>query len=255
MGTIDLREQSVALVTGGARGIGRGVALAFARAGANVVIADLHDADGDALVREIERLGREALFVHTDVADVAAVDSMLGAVDRRFGRLDYACNNAGIEGSQGATAECSIENFDRVIGVNLRGLFLCMRGQIQRMLAGGGGSIVNMASVAGLVGFAGLPAYCASKGGVVQLTRTAAVEYAQQNIRVNAICPGAIKTEMIDRITGPDPETVREFEALHPMGRMGTVEEVANSTVWLCSEGAAFITGQALAVDGGLVAR
>jgi len=255
MSRIELRKDAVALVTGGARGIGRSVALAFARAGADVVVADLHDSDGEALAEEIAGLGRQALFVHADVSDAAGVTAMLEAIDRRFGRLDYACNNAGIEGAQGPTAECSIENFDRVIGVNLRGLFLCMRGQIPRLIAGGGGAIVNMASVAGLVGFPGLPAYCASKGGVVQLTRTAALEYAEQNIRVNAICPGAIRTEMIDRITGTDPETVRQFELLHPMGRMGTAEEVADSTVWLCSEGAAFITGQALAVDGGMVAR
>ncbi len=255
MSRIELRKDAVALVTGGARGIGRSVALAFARAGADVVVADLHDSDGEALAEEIAGLGRQALFVHADVSDAAGVTAMLAAIDRRFGRLDYACNNAGIEGAQGPTAECSLENFDRVIGVNLRGLFLCMRGQIPRLIAGGGGAIVNMASVAGLVGFAGLPAYCASKGGVVQLTRTAALEYAEQNIRVNAVCPGAIRTEMIDRITGTDPETVRQFELLHPMGRMGTSEEVAGTTVWLCSEGAAFITGQALAVDGGMVAR
>ena len=166
-----------------------------------------------------------------------------------------ACNNAGIEGEQAPTAESSLENFDRVIGINLRGLFVCMQEQLKIMQKQGSGAIVNLASVAGLIGFAGLPAYCASKGGVVQLTKTAALEYATSGIRVNAICPGAIKTEMIDRITHQDPETEKAFDALHPMNRMGTVEEVADTIVWITSPQAGFITGQALAVDGGMVAR
>lgn len=250
-----LRDHSVALVTGAARGIGRATALAFARAGANVVLADIHDDEGEALVGEIEALGRSAIYVHTDVSEAAEVAELIQQTDARFARLDYACNNAGIEGEQGVTDQCSLENFDRTINTNLRGLFLCLKEQIPLMLRNNGGAIVNMASVAGLVGFPGLPAYCASKGGVIQLTKTAALEYAERGIRINAVCPGAIETQMIDRITGKDAEVVKQFTSLHPMNRMGTPEEVADSVVWLCDEQAGFITGHALAVDGGLVAR
>lgn len=246
---------SVALVTGAATGIGRATALAFARAGCHVALADRDSARGEAAAAEVAALGRQALFVATDVADPEQVGRLHLAIDQRFGRLDVACNNAGIEGENGATADCSLENWDRVIGVNLRGVFLCMREQLRLMQRQGHGAIANIASVAGLVGFAGLPAYCASKGGVVQLTRAAALEYAELGIRVNAVCPGVIQTEMIDRLTHRDAAAERQFAAMHPMNRMGTVAETADTVVWLCSPQASFITGQALAVDGGLVAR
>lgn len=246
---------TTALVTGAATGIGLAAALAFARAGCNVVLADRDAQRGQAVVGKIESLGRRALFVATDVADPEQVAELHRRAVEAFGRLDVACNNAGIEGEQAPTAECSLENFDRVISVNLRGLFLCLREQLQLMSRQQSGAVVNVASVAGLVGFAGLPAYCASKGGVIQLTRTAAVEYAEQGIRVNAVCPGAIRTEMIDRITRKDPQTEAQFAQLHPMNRMGTMEEAADAIVWLASPAAGFITGQALAVDGGMVAR
>ena len=248
-------QDSVALVTGAATGIGRATALAFARAGCHVVLADRDSVRGEQVAAEVVALGREALFVTTDVADPLQVERLHQAIDARFGRLDAACNNAGIEGENGATADCSLENWDRVIGVNLRGVFLCMREQLRLMQRQGSGAIVNLASVAGLVGFAGLPAYCAAKGGVVQLTRAAALEYAERGIRVNAVCPGVIHTEMIDRLTHGDAAAERQFAAMHPMNRMGTVAETADTVVWLCSPQAGFITGQALAVDGGLVAR
>lgn len=248
-------EGAVALVTGAGTGIGRATALEFARAGCDLVLGDVDRDRGEAVAGEVRDLGRRARFVEVNVADPDRVHHLHEAVVREFGRLDAACNNAGIEGEQAPTASCSLANFDRVIGVNLRGVFLCLREQLEILAGHGGGSIVNVASVAGLVGFAGLPAYCASKGGVIQLTRTAALEYATHGIRVNAVCPGAIKTEMIDRITRRDPGTEAEFRHLHPMERMGTVAEVAETIVWLCSPAASFITGQALAVDGGLVAR
>lgn len=246
---------SVALVTGAATGIGHAIALSFARAGCNVVVADRDAERGEQAAAEVRALGRRALFVACDVADPQQVHVLHERAMSTFGAIDAACNNAGIEGETAPLAECTLENFDRVIAVNLRGLFLCMREQLRIMAPRKQGAIVNIASVAGLVGFTGLPAYCASKGGVVQLTRTAAIEYAEIGVRVNAVCPGAIKTEMIDRITHKDPAAEKQFGALHPMGRMGTAQEIADTVVFLCSPQASFITGQTLAVDGGLVAR
>ncbi len=248
-------EGTVALVTGASAGIGRETALAFARAGCDVVLADLDEGRGEPVMEEVQVIGRRARFVKTDVAEPASVAHLHRTAVGEFGALHVACNNAGVEGEQAPTGECSIENFDRVIGINLRGLFLCLREQTGIMSAQGAGAVVNVASVAGLVGFAGLPAYCASKGGVVQLTRAAALEYATRGVRVNAVCPGAVRTEMIDRITRKDPETEAEFRHMHPMERMGTPLEIAEAIVWLCSPAASFVTGQALAVDGGLVAR
>lgn len=250
-----VKQHSIALVTGAAAGIGRATALAFADAGCDVVIADLNSERLHSVAKEIEKKGRRVLACVTDVSDPKSVAALHDAAVASFGHIDYACNNAGIEGIQGATADTTIENFDRVINVNLRGVFLCMQAQLRIMIPRKSGAIVNMASVAGLVGFAGLPAYCASKGGVVQLSKTAAIEYAEQGIRINAVCPGAIKTEMIDRITGKDSEAEMQFAALHPMNRMGTAKEIADTVVWLCLPQASFITGQALAVDGGMVAR
>jgi len=249
------KEHAIALVTGAAAGIGRAIALAFAEAGCNVVIADLNAEGLLSVAKEIEQRGQKVLTVTANTADPADVKRLHDSTMATFGRLDYACNNAGIEGLQAPTADATLENFDRVISVNLRGVFLCMQAQLAVMVKQKSGAIVNIASVAGLVGFAGLPAYCASKGGVIQLTRAAALEYAEQGIRVNVVCPGAIKTDMIDRITHREPAVEAQFAALHPMNRMGTSEEVASAVVWLSLPGAAFVTGQALAVDGGMVAR
>lgn len=246
---------TIALVTGAGAGIGRAIALAFANAGCDVVVADRDTATGEKVAAAIRALGRRALFVACDVADPKQVQQLHQRAIDTFGTIDVACNNAGIEGETAPTADCTLENFDRVIGVNLRGLFLCMREQLKVMVPRKQGAIVNMASVAGLVGFGGLPAYCASKGGVVQLTKAAALEYAEAGIRVNAVCPGAIKTDMIDRITHKDPAAEKQFAALHPVNRMGTVDEIAHTVVFLCSPQASFTTGQAIAVDGGLVAR
>jgi NAD(P)-dependent dehydrogenase (short-subunit alcohol dehydrogenase family) len=248
-------QQPTALVTGAAAGIGRATALAFADAGCNVVIADLNEVGLQSVAREIEQRGKKVLAVTANTADPEQVKILHDSALTTFRRLDYACNNAGIEGLQAPTAETTLENFDRVIQINLRGVFLCMQAQLAMMVKQKSGAIVNIASVAGLVGFAGLPAYCASKGGVIQLTRAAALEYADQGIRINVVCPGAIKTDMIDRITHKDPAVEAQFAALHPMNRMGTPEEVAAAVVWLSLPGAAFVTGQALAVDGGMVAR
>lgn len=251
-----LFEGKVALVTGGSAGIGRAAAQAFAREGAQVVIGDVQVERGLALEQELEKSGARALFVKADMGLAGDVENLVSQAVGAFGRLDCAFNNAGIEGRMAPTAECTEENFDRVLSVNLRGVWLCLRAEIRQMLRQKeGGAIVNMSSVAGQAGFAGLPAYVASKHGVIGLTRTAALEYATQNIRVNAVCPGVIRTEMVDRITGRDPKAEAEFAALEPVGRMGAADEVAEAALWLCSEASSFVTGHALAVDGGFLAR
>lgn len=248
-------DGKVVVITGAGAGIGRACALAFAGAGARVAVAERSSESGHETAKLIESGGGKALFVEVDAADGNAVRALIDATVNKFGGLDYAVNNAGIEGDSADTAECSEENWDRVIAVNLKGVWNCMRYEIPRMLERGGGAIVNMASVAGLVGFAGLPAYCASKGGVIQLSKTAALEYATRGVRVNAICPGVIRTAMVERIIGGDPEKEAAFTALEPVGRMGRPEEIARAALWLCSEDASFITGHPLAADGGFVAR
>lgn len=248
-------KDAVALVTGAATGIGLETATAFAQAGCRTVLSDRDAVRGAEAAERLRAAGHETLFIPCDVAEAEQVAALHRRIAETWGRLDAACNNAGIEGETAPTGEASLENFDRVININLRGVFACMREQIRLMLPRRRGAIVNIASVAGLVGFSGLPAYCASKGGVVQLTRAAAVEYGDRGIRVNAVCPGVIKTEMVNRITHQDPAVEAQYAALHPMNRMGTPREIADTVVWLCSPQAGFVTGQALAVDGGLVAR
>lgn len=247
----------VALVTGAASGIGRATAIAFAAEGARVVLADLahHSEAGEAAISEIERGGGEAAFVACDVSIEDDVNHLVSRAIEAFGRLDAAFNNAGIEGEQGETHLCTVQNWDRVISVNLRGVWLCMRAEIEHMLAHGGGAIVNCSSIAGLVGFANIPAYTASKHGVIGLTRVAALEYAQRNIRVNAVCPGVIETPMVERFVKGDKQARASLLASEPIGRIGTPEEIASAVLWLCSPGASFTTGHPLVVDGGWVAR
>jgi NAD(P)-dependent dehydrogenase (short-subunit alcohol dehydrogenase family) len=243
----------VAIVTGGAFGIGRATAIAFANEGAKVVVADWVE-DVETL-NTIVASGGEAIFVKCDVSKADDVMALVAKTVSTFGRLDYAFNNAGIEGTGGITHECTEENWDRTIAINLKGVWLCMQHQIPEMLKTGGGAIVNCASVAGLVGFPNLPAYVASKHGVIGLTKTAALEYAKQKIRVNAVCPGVIRTPMIDRFTGKNKEAEKQFESMEPVGRMGEPDEVASAVIWLCSDGSSFVTGDALAVDGGWCAQ
>jgi NAD(P)-dependent dehydrogenase (short-subunit alcohol dehydrogenase family) len=245
----------VALVTGGGSGIGRAAAAALAQEGFALVVADVDEDGGGDTVAECERVGGRAIFVHCDVSDAASTERLVEETIRQFGRLDAAFNNAGIEGLQGMTADCTPENFDRVIAVNLRGVWLCMRAEIPHMVSQGGGAIVNCASVAGLVGLASIPAYVAAKHGVVGLTRAAALEYANQGVRVNAVCPGAIETPMLDRFMSGSEGGREAMTQSEPVGRIGQPEEIADAVVWLCSRRASFVTGQAIAVDGGWTTR
>jgi NAD(P)-dependent dehydrogenase (short-subunit alcohol dehydrogenase family) len=248
-------KKRVALVTGGSTGIGKATALAFAETGAKVAVVDIVEDEGKKTRDAIKEKGGQAIFIKTDVSKPDQVKNMVDEVVDTFGGLHCAFNNAGIEGEQATTADCTVENWDRVIAINLSGVWYCMKYEIPHMLKAGGGSIVNMASVAGRVGFANIPAYTASKHGVNGLTKTAALEYATQNIRVNAVCPGIIDTAMIDRFTGGGEEGKEQMEAMEPIGRMGRPEEVADAVIWLCSDKASFVTGHPLAVDGGFVAR
>jgi len=248
-------ENKIALVTGGSYGIGKATAIAFAQRGAKVVIADWMEDPNQDVIKTIQALGTVVLFVKCDVSNSSQVKALVEKTVSTFGRLDYAFNNAGIEGASAATHECTEENWEKVIGVNLKGVWLCMKYEIAQMLKQGKGAIVNNASIAGLVGFQNIPAYVASKHGVIGLTQNAALEYAKSGIRVNTVCPGVIKTPMIDRFTGKSKEVEKQFENMEPVGRLGTPEEVAEAVVWLCSDASSFITGDAIPVDGGWVAQ
>lgn len=245
----------VALITGGSSGIGRAAAVAFARTGARVVVAARRRTEGEETLRLVEAAGSEGIFVPVDVRHGEEVRKLVAATVEAYGGLDYAFNNAGIEGTAFVkTADYDEETFRQVIDVNLTGVFLAMKYEIPALLARGGGAIVNMSSVAGLIGGVIGAGYHASKHGVIGLTKTAALDYATDGIRVNAVCPGVITTEMAGRLFDEDPEVSRRIVALHPMGRVGTVEEVADAVVWLCSAQAGFITGEALRIDGGMLA-
>ncbi len=244
-------DGKVAFVTGAASGIGRATALAFAREGANVVVADIDQRGSQDTAGAIEDLDGQAFAVVCDVTRSEDVQIALTRTVERFGRLDYAFNNAGAEQRPKLTADVTEEEWDRIITINLRSVFLCLKYEIPLMLQQGGGAIVNTSSGAGIRVFGRGAAYAAAKHGVVGLTKDAALDYASSNIRINAICPGIIDTEMMDRFTGGTPEERDRVIAQEPIGRMGRPDEIAATVVWLCSDAASFVTGHAMVVDGG----
>ena len=246
-------EGRVALVTGGASGIGRASALAFAGEGATVVVADVDQLAGAETVRAVNEAGGTARFVSYDVTKSDEVAAMVADVIGAYGRLDCAHNNAGTSGSTAFTVDYPEAEWDRVMALNLRSVFLCMKHEIPPMVEQGAGAIVNTSSGAGLMGFAGLPAYVASKHGVVGLTRATALEYVKAGIRVNAVCPGSTRTPMLEAFMGGDPAMEKMMARSAPIGRLGDPSEIAAAVVWLCTDDASFVVGHAFAVDGGAV--
>lgn len=247
-------DGKIALVTGAGSGIGQSVAILYASHGANVIVSDVNDEAGQETVSQIKKMGGNALYIRADVSKSEECRNLIEKVQDHFGHLDVACNNAGIGGEANPTAELSDEGWNRTIAINLSGVFYCMREEIKSMLKNGGGSIVNMASILGQVGFATASAYVSAKHGVVGLTRTAALEYSKAGIRINAVGPAFIQTPMIEAATS-NSEMENMLVAGHPIGRLGRPEEVSELVLWLSSEKASFVTDSYYAVDGGYLAQ
>ncbi|HEY4928877.1 MAG TPA: glucose 1-dehydrogenase [Acidimicrobiales bacterium] len=244
-------DGKVAIVTGAANGIGQATAAAFASRGASVLLADIDVERGEAVVTRITDDGGTASFVRADVSNAADVKAMVDAAVERYGRLDYAHNNAGIVGGGATVVDMPEETWNQGIGVMLTGVFLCLKYEIPAILEQSGGAIVNTSSGAGIIGFPTMANYVAAKHGVIGLTKTAALEYATSGIRINAVCPGTARSKMVDDWIGGDPAKEAEVAALHPIGRIAEAEEIANAVLWLCSDAASFMIGHAMVVDGG----
>lgn len=244
----------VAIVTGGSSGIGRAAALALARDGARVVVSGRNQERGEETVELIAAYGGEAIFVKAEVANATEVEAMVRTAVTAYGRLDCAVNGAGV-GLFASIVDCPERKWKRVLDINLKGTWLCMKYEIPQILKAGGGAIVNVSSITGVTGMANMPAYTASKHAIIGLTKTAALEYAKDGLRINAVCPGSMKTPMQEPVIGGNPEAEAELGATHPLGRMGTAEEAAEAIVWLCSDAASFVTGHVMMVDGGYAAQ
>ncbi|MBD1834945.1 SDR family oxidoreductase [Cyanobacteria bacterium FACHB-472] len=245
----------VAVVTGGTSGIGKAAAIALAQAGAKVVVAGRRQAEGEETIRQIQAIGGESFFVATDISKEADVQTLIEKTMAHYGRLDIAFNNAGVEQEATPLPEQTETTYDHIMNINVKGVWLSLKHEIPAMLKNGGGAIVNTSSGMGLVGGAKVPIYTASKHAVEGLTKAVALEYALQGIRVNAVSPGLIQTEMLDRAVQTNTELMEYFKTTLPMGRIGTPQEVVNAVVWLCSDAASFVTGQSLTVDGGYIAQ
>ena len=248
-------DGKVVLITGAGSGIGRATAILFGQEGAKVVVSDIVTEGGEGTVKIITDAGGDAVFIRADIALNADVEAAVGQAVSSFGRLDCAVNNAGMEAMPTPTADCAETDFDKTIEVNLKGTWLCMKYELQQMLKQGSGAIVNVSSVAGLVGVAAMPAYVAAKHGILGLTKTAALEYGNAGIRVNAVCPSAVKTPMMEQIIASMPDLAANMNENHPVGRIGETIEIAESILWLSSDASSFVTGHALAVDGGFLVK
>jgi len=246
-------QGKVAVVTGGAGGIGRATAELLAAGGARVLVADVKDREGRETVERIVAAGGVGAYRRTDVTEEAEVEALMAAAVETYGRLDIGVNNAGISGATARVTELSFAAWRRTMDVNLHAVFLCMRAEIPRLLVGGGGTIVNTSSAAGLMGFPGMAAYVASKHGVIGLTKTAALEHARDGIRINAVCPGGVRTPMLEAFAGSEA-ALEAMGQTAPMRRLASPEEIAAAIVWLCSDAASFVTGTAMSVDGGVMA-
>jgi NAD(P)-dependent dehydrogenase (short-subunit alcohol dehydrogenase family) len=248
-------DGKVALITGAGSGIGQATSRIFAREGAKLVLADVVEEGGNRTLKLVQDLGAQAIFVKCDVAQWSDVEAAVAKAVQTYGRLDCAYNNAGIEGKGGNTHECTEENWNRVIAINLTGVWLCMKAEITQMLKqGGGGAVVNTSSGAGLAGVRGMPAYVASKHGVAGLTRAAAIEYGRNGIRINAVCPGPIRTPMLGRLLHGRADAEERFARSEPLKRLGEPEEIGEAVAWLCSDRASYVTGLPMPVDGGFMA-
>jgi NAD(P)-dependent dehydrogenase (short-subunit alcohol dehydrogenase family) len=250
-----MTDQKVAIVTGGSSGIGRATAVALAKQGVKITVAARRAKEGEETVRLVKEAGSDGIFVKTDVANENDIRSLVEKSDKAYGRLDYAFNNAGIEEMMTPLTEQKSDIFDQIMNVNVKGVWLSMKYEIPEMIRTGGGAIVNMSSVAGIMGFPQNPIYIASKHAVLGLTKSAALEYAKSGIRINAVAPGGVETDMAKRVVGDDHKLLETLTSMHPIGRIGDPEEIANAVVWLLSDKASFVLGHTLLVDGGIVSR